>query len=507
VIYVRNTYQELYPTRLNIAATLAGQLPPDLTRPFRYADLGCGFGLTATVVAATYPHAEVWGFDFNPAHIDAARRLADAAGLTNLRFEEASFGDLSARPADALPMFDYIVSHGVISWIAPEIRADLFRVIGQRLTPGGLAYVSYNTTTGSAQMQPIQRLMRMLMDASPDNSLEAMKGAIEYLGLIKGAGAQYFAHNPLAAKRVEDLGKNNTHYLVHEFGNAHWQPLMFADVAAAMADSKCTYVGSSHTPQSIDGVTVPPDMLPLFSETTDPILKETLRDIACGNGFRRDVFRRGIGPVLPVEANQRLDAMGFCWVSGPPADQIKLNTPLGEVIGLPEIYQPLTQALYERKIMTIAELRQLPALSKRPIGDILQPVLLLLGSNLLTPVLPEAIRGAGLASATRLTAALAEADAMGATNHRIACSALGADLTLDAVDILVLREKLAGRSLDLPDLADRVLSTLTLTGRTLQRDGQPVTDLNVARGILTDNIAQCLAERLPFYARLGALPA
>ena len=98
VPYVAGYHQETTPIWIATAATLLGLRCPDLTRPFRYADLGCGNGLTAMVVAATMPHAEIWGFDFNPAHVEAGRDIARRAGLTNIQFEEASFDELACRP-------------------------------------------------------------------------------------------------------------------------------------------------------------------------------------------------------------------------------------------------------------------------------------------------------------------------------------------------------------------------------------------------------------------------
>ena len=95
IVYTSNFYRECTPVWLTTACLLLGHRAPDLTKPFRYADLGCGHGFTALTVAATCPQAEVWGFDFNPAHIDSARSLATRAGLTNVHFAETSFADLA----------------------------------------------------------------------------------------------------------------------------------------------------------------------------------------------------------------------------------------------------------------------------------------------------------------------------------------------------------------------------------------------------------------------------
>lgn len=505
--YTRSTYHEMYPTRMALAALTGGQLPPDLTRPFRYADLGCGLGLTATVIAATYPWAEVWGFDFNPAHIDAARRLADAAELPNLHFEEASFAELAERPAAALPMFDFIAAHGVMSWIAPAARADLLRVIGQRLAPGGLVYLGYNTGPGTAALMPMQTLINMLVKASPDPSDQAVRGALDYLGILRTAGARYFAANPAAAARLDDLGNNDPRYLAHEWANAHWTPLMFADVTAAMAEVKCGFVASCYPAGSIDVVAVPPDMQPLVAEATDIVLKETLRDFASANGFRRDVFRRGLLPTSPFEISQRLEAIEFAWVAPPPADPLVLKVPMGEVTGMPEIYRPMTEFLHGQGSATLNLLRQLPELSRRPAADLLQAMLLLLSNGMVRPMLPETVRHRSMAPTLRLNLAMAEADVMGADLRRLACAGLGGDIVVDPIEVLVAREHLAGRSIAPADAAERVVAALMRTGRSLQKDGQPVLDMDHARTLMMETVSGIVANRFPVFTRLGALPA
>jgi cyclopropane fatty-acyl-phospholipid synthase-like methyltransferase len=108
--------------------------------------------MTAIFVAATCPQAEVWGFDFNPAHIELAHQCAAEVGLTNITFVEASFADLAQQPPLDLPAFDFIVSHGVLSWVSAANRQHLVDMIGQRLCPGGLAYVSSSPSSRIRQI-------------------------------------------------------------------------------------------------------------------------------------------------------------------------------------------------------------------------------------------------------------------------------------------------------------------------------------------------------------------
>src|SRR5580700_1215041 len=140
VAYVRQFSKELSPALLRAAAALNGFAPPP-AEELDYCDLGCGTGDTTNTLAAAHPRARFVGIDFNGRHVAFARDLADRGGLTNVRFLERDFGDLAG---EALPDFDYVAAHGVMSWIAPETRAKVLDFAAARLKPGGILYVTYN---------------------------------------------------------------------------------------------------------------------------------------------------------------------------------------------------------------------------------------------------------------------------------------------------------------------------------------------------------------------------
>ncbi len=287
VAYTTNFYREITPAWLGMTSLLLGHRPPDLAGPFRYADLGCGNGFTALVVAATCPQAEVWGFDFNPAHVEFAGLLAARAGLTNVRFVEAAFAELAT--GTALPDFDFMVSHGVLSWISPANRNQLMQVIARHLKPGGLAYLGYNVTTGWASMLPVRALMHMLAAASPERTDVAAQGVLDAVDRLKQAGAMFFPAHPTLEARLTEIRRQDPRYIVHEYLNRDWHPLMFADIAEQMAEAKCRFIGSATLAENIDAIAVPPGVAPILAETRDIALRETLRDIGCAQAFRRDL--------------------------------------------------------------------------------------------------------------------------------------------------------------------------------------------------------------------------
>ncbi len=505
VAYTSNFYREITPSWIALTSLLLGHRPPDLAAPFSYADLGCGNGFTTLVVAAVCPHAEVWGFDFNPAHVEFANDLAARAGLTNVRFVETSFAELEAVPRNDLPDFDIMVSHGVLSWISPENRRHLVATIAKRLKPGGLVYLSYNVTTGWTSMVPVRALMRMLVEASPERTDVAAPGVLDFVDRLKQAGALFFQANPALENRLADIRKQDPRYIAHEYLNQHWYPLMFADIASDMLEAKCRYIGSATLAENIDSVSVPSNVSPILAETRDPYLRETLRDLGCAQTFRRDLYRKGTASMPAAEQqalleDTRLAAMGVVM----PETGVTFATPMGSVTGRPEVYQPLLSML-DAGTLSVRQAREAAAFADRPLVELMQAFTLLIAGGYAHPMLPDGGSAAGHDAARRLNVAIARANARAADLPRLAAPAIGSAIGVDLLETLVVGELLAGKPADVGTLTAELVGVLGRSGRSVQRDGKPVTDAGETTRIVTEAVAGTLERRVPLLRRLGVL--
>src|SRR3984957_9938989 len=398
VAYTTNAYQETMPSWLAACSVLLGFRPTNLAGPFRYADLGCGNGLSALIVAATNPQAEVRGFDFNPTHVENARALAAAAKLTNVQFEDISFealaradpnaSNMGASNMDISDMFDIIVSHGVLSWISLENRQHLTTIIGRRLRPGGLAYLSYNVSAGWTGVEPMRLLMRQLAEADQRRTDQSVGDIFQVMDQLRTGGAAFFRAYPGLEARLEQMKAQDARYLAHEFLNRDWHPVMFADVAEAMHEARLQYIGSATTMENIDAVAVPEGVLPVLARITDAAVRETIRDLASAKNFRRDLWRKG-GETLPVQEHLALlDAMKLAWTGKTAEGDVTFSGPIGTVTGQPEFYFPLLDAICAAP-KTIGQLRALPAVRDRQPGEFVQAALLLMGGGFAHPMWAE----------------------------------------------------------------------------------------------------------------------
>src|ERR1700722_14689900 len=392
VAYTTNAYQETMPSWLAACSVLLGYRPPDLGVPFRYADLGCGNGVSALIVAATNPQAEVWGFDFNPTHIENARVMADRAKLTNVQFDDISFATLAQGDAGVPDNFDIIVSHGVLSWVSLENRRHLTSIIGRRLRPGGLAYLSYNVSAGGGGGGAVgvrtRLLMRQLAEADQRRTDQSVGDIFQVMDQLRTGGAAFFRAYPGLEARLEQMKAQDARYLAHEFLNRDWHPVMFADVAEAMHEARLQYIGSATTMENIDAVAVPEGVLPVLTRITDAAVRETIRDLASAKNFRRDLWRKG-GETLPVQEHLALlDAMKLAWTGKTAEGDVTFSGPIGTVTGQPEFYFPLLDAICAAP-KTIGQLRALPAVRDRQPGEFVQAALLLMGGGFAHPMWAE----------------------------------------------------------------------------------------------------------------------
>ena len=115
--YKTGAFPKAHPNRLAVVARLAG-LPTAVLETARILELGCGDGTHLAWVAATLPKAQCVGVDLSSAAIDKGLAAAARAGLTNLSLRALDVMAIDA----AFGQFDFIISHGLFSWVPDEVR-------------------------------------------------------------------------------------------------------------------------------------------------------------------------------------------------------------------------------------------------------------------------------------------------------------------------------------------------------------------------------------------------
>ena len=328
VPYVRAFIHELAPAWLDHTAVVSGIMPPERRNGFTWCDLGCGQGLTATMLAAMHPAGQFHGVDAMPEHIEHGRRIAAEAAIGNVSFHAADFAtatDLS------LPQFDYIVSHGVYSWISPQARAAMRSFIDSHLKPGGLVYLSYNAMPGRAADLPFQRLVRAIGEVCQGDSIQRVMAALKIVDSFLELKAPALVASPMLAAVKERHGRLNVAYLAHELMGMHWDPLFVSEVRSDMATIGLRPVGSATLIENHDTFVLGRAARAALVAIADDDVRELARDFLIDQFFRRDIFVRA-GANLDEQAQRRRLLDGTFLLARPSAQvEYTFATPAGRL--------------------------------------------------------------------------------------------------------------------------------------------------------------------------------
>ena len=311
------------PAWFDLVALLSAVEPPARRAGFDWCELGCGQGVTAAILAATHPTGRFHGIDLMPEHIAAARRLAKRAGIANLTLHACDFAKAARL---GLPRFDYIVAHGVYSWIDPRARETLRHFIDRHLAPGGQVYISYNAMPGWAADLPFQYLTYALAKQAAGNSIAKFGAAEATLRRLGAAGARSLNNSPIFRR---ELAKHRKHvapaYFAHEYLAPAWQPLYVTEVRAELATIGLVPVGSAMLRNNFDSFVLRQAEREALDEIAEPNLRELIRDYFLHTRFRRDVFCRDPAPIGGREQRRRI--LGHRFALTGPAGSVSYAMP------------------------------------------------------------------------------------------------------------------------------------------------------------------------------------
>jgi len=328
VPYVRAFIHELAPAWLDHVAVTSGLVPPAREGGFAWCDLGCGQGVTAAMLAVMHPGGQFHAIDAMPEHIDHGRRFADEAGVANVTFHAADFAVAADLP---LPKFEYIVAHGVYSWVGPLIRADMRAFIARHIKHGGLVYISYNAMPGRAADLPFQRLVRAVGETCAGDSAERVAAALKIVDSLLALKAPALVASPMLTLLKEQKSRFAPAYLAHEYMGRHWDPLFVTEVRSEMAEIGLKPVGSATLVENHDSFVLGQAAREALAVIGDEDVRELARDFLIDQFFRRDLFVCEGKALDERGQRQRLLANAFALARGADKIEYVLRTAAGRL--------------------------------------------------------------------------------------------------------------------------------------------------------------------------------
>jgi SAM-dependent methyltransferase len=208
VPYDTEANAETHPSCMATLARMCGRSPAS-PRTARVLEIGCGNGENLIAAATWLPEARFVGFDLASRAIATGAATASTSGVSNVELFVADIRDVRRRGLPGLDpgSFDYVVAHGIYSWVPEDVRPDLLGILRAALAPGGVGFVSVNALPG----WELRRALRELaMDATKGlddptaKVAEALRlvaeigrageGAGGFFGALSAAAREYEAH-------------------------------------------------------------------------------------------------------------------------------------------------------------------------------------------------------------------------------------------------------------------------------------------------------------------------
>ncbi|MEA2195116.1 MAG: hypothetical protein QOG42_1550 [Solirubrobacteraceae bacterium] len=223
VSYPGYAYEQTHPDRLATQATLFGMTPAP-PAACRVLEIGAGDGGNLIPMALGLPGSEFVGIDLAAEPVARGATVIDELELRNVTLRVA---DVLALPAD-LERFDYVIAHGVYSWIGPRPRDALVAACGRLLAPHGVAYISYNAYPGSYLRDMASDILSFHLQGvgEPGERLAAARRLMAlvvaanartpYAGVLREHFERVLQH-PDALLYHDDLAEVNTPVYLHEF--------------------------------------------------------------------------------------------------------------------------------------------------------------------------------------------------------------------------------------------------------------------------------------------------
>lgn len=215
-----------------------GPLPP--VEGYRVLEVGCADGGNLLPLAFYHPEITASGIDTSAVRIGAATSAASHLGLTNIEFSRIDLRDYADLDCGN---FDYIIAHGVLSWVAPEVGRALLVLCRRHLAPHGLACVSYNTYPGwKIRELPRDMILPRIAEFGDiqDRTTRARELARSYRDLLASLGDHPYFRLLSAALRL--MAESEPAYVAHDLLEEHNHPYFFHEFTRLLSSAGLAYI-------------------------------------------------------------------------------------------------------------------------------------------------------------------------------------------------------------------------------------------------------------------------
>ena len=308
VPYESFPFRQTHPDKLTALAALLGLEAPPVAGS-RVLELGCASGGNLLPLAVAYPKTQFVGVDLSSVQIAQGQAVVDACGIPNARLLAMSVTDID----EYFGKFDYIIAHGLYSWVPNAVQEAILGVCSRNLSEHGVAYVSYNTLPGWHMHGMIRDLMRFHAMGFPDPGKRVQQARAMLDFLAQSVPKDNNAYGLLLQGDLEMLRKLPDYYILHEHLEETNEPLYFHQFVERAQRHGLQYLADADVSTMLAS-RFPPQV----SETVrriapDVIRQEQVMDFLRNRSFRQTLM---VHAARKIERHISPERVQTLWVSG-----------------------------------------------------------------------------------------------------------------------------------------------------------------------------------------------
>jgi methyltransferase-like protein len=242
VLYPAAVFPQTHPNRLATVAFLRGVQPAPINR-CRVLELGCGVSSNLIGMAFQLPESEFIGLDLARRPIASGQAFVAELGLRNISLHSM---DLCEATTEQFGRFDFIIAHGLYSWVPQYVRERILAICREMLNPQGVAYISYNAYPGNHLRDLVRGMMRFHTACfdDPAEKVGQARGLLKFLSESTPNPDNYVAAIRTQFERTlkyadeaffhDDLSEVNQSFYIYEFiADAERHDLQFVGEASS----------------------------------------------------------------------------------------------------------------------------------------------------------------------------------------------------------------------------------------------------------------------------------
>jgi len=285
VTYPNFAFPQTHPDRLASLARLFGMTPASVEH-CRVLELACGNGGNLIPMAFGLPESKFVGIDRARQPIAKGNATIKALGLNNIELLELDINEVGSQ----LGQFDYIIAHGLYSWVPPEVQDRVLMICRSCLLPQGVAYISYNTYPG-CHLRKITRELMLFHTRDTKHPAEQIAQARSLINWLAASQSPTSAYQVFLNEVRNDINQKSEAAIYHDDLAGINSPVyfhQFIDHAARyglqfISEAEYFDVQYSHFSPSVS------EQLSLLSEQ-DVLAKEQYLDFLEGRSFRQTLL-------------------------------------------------------------------------------------------------------------------------------------------------------------------------------------------------------------------------